>query len=1040
MQKITRGRILKGKSKTLLKTIISALALLMASVGLFNLFSRKEQVYAAVTIASEEYTSKDTNNIIMSVEKVAVAKDYTSKITDDEIKSFLAPNNKTYYYADIANGDKSKTVVENNKYIMLNNNATENNHYYNSYITDIREGQTIIKMSEAIMFTFGTYVYEKDDLGEHVYRNSEGKSSQLQHLNLEVYKGGHRGDAGAEKMPSEDFSTRQYQIGDKSYHDFVYILEQADVGESTKYTEGYYEFFVEYQLFGGDTETQTFGFYLIYESSYTNVYTPAGKSYFYTARPTLSVYGGGLTSDGSNVNHFRLGDSTNYPTLIYDYTKYVVGYTYTANGKRSTYNYTYTTKQNMGYTENHLICDVTSSGEKLEPVDYLLKSDNNMAVIMLTEVGTYNFTFSYIYTGDLKDEAPDITESLKIDGTSLQIHGFESKYSKDGYNEAQLRYVTLSTDENDNIDLVVPNGYVKDSTPLTEDLQIVYSTNSSSSARVGNVIAQEDALVNTQITKNVAQTLDDTTLKTLDDVVAGLKSDDATTFNTAKAEVCLDKIDYVKTNQNSVWFSTNDAFDDESYYFYDRTDPNNFTSGNGRKEYGNTVSFVNPGYYLVLIKVKLGYVADGGAVQDYYQVFAFEITSKTIVAKLTKESTGEAIGSGKYTNDNVIVTWEEPATFERQISARYYTNTQPTPVIIANGKVLGEEVKTGDYSKYTIEIKSEGEASTTHTVTIDRQPISNVGLYEIETISADTSRFYMVRQTEGGGYAKVSGLISDSAVTLYWNNKLSGAGITAKYWRWDFTENKSADVFNIYGSAESTESWFSNKYQLSSAEPGVISGISKANSLDSEVAPAYVYRENGVYLFELTDDAGNSCYYMFVVDSTPAYLKVGNEFVNAQAKLFTTGVDVEASTHKAIKMFDETELEETASQLVERIKNSTSGKEILSSFIKLASFSTNQTENFKKAGFFYTNQSDATEIERMQKLFSRQQNNAYLVVKNMYMYAYDSEQHEDTSLYMNIQTASSRIKHINEVANGHSTSTVRNLYIVGENQLHVGQT
>ena len=32
------------------------------------------------------------------------------------------------------------------------------------------------------------------------------------------------------------------------------------------------------------------------------------------------------------------------------------------------------------------------------------------------------------------------------------------------------------------------------------------------------------------------------------------------------------------------------------------------------------------------------------------------------------------------------------------------------------------------------------------------------------------------------------------------------------------------------------------------------------------------------------------------------------------------------------------------------------------------------------------------------------------------------------------------IHHINEVANGHSTSTVRNLYIVGENQLHVGQT
>ncbi|MCQ2555964.1 MAG: hypothetical protein MJ149_01375, partial [Clostridia bacterium] len=93
---------MKGKTKVLLKTIISALALLLASVGLFNLFNRKEKVYAAVTVASEEFSAKDTNNIILSVEKVAVAKDYTQEIAGNQLKSFLAPNEKTYYYADIA--------------------------------------------------------------------------------------------------------------------------------------------------------------------------------------------------------------------------------------------------------------------------------------------------------------------------------------------------------------------------------------------------------------------------------------------------------------------------------------------------------------------------------------------------------------------------------------------------------------------------------------------------------------------------------------------------------------------------------------------------------------------------------------------------------------------------------------------------------------------------------------------------------------------------------------------------------------------------
>ncbi|MCQ2564835.1 MAG: hypothetical protein MJ152_03160, partial [Clostridia bacterium] len=697
------------------------------------------------------------------VEKVAVAKDYTQEIDDDNglIKSFLAPNASGkiseeeptyYYYADIANGDKPKTVVENNKYVMLNNNATENNHYYNSYITNIRDSQNVIKMSEAIMFTFGAYVYDADS--EHVYRNAEDKSSLIQYINLEVYKGG-------VKMPTTDFTTRQYKVGNEFYHDFVYILEQADVGSDTSYNDGYYTFSVDYRLPGGNMQTQSFSFYLIYESSYTNVYTPEGKDYFYTAKPTLSVYGGALNSDGNNINHYRLGDNKNYPTLIYDYTKYVVGYTYTANGTRSTYDYTYTTEVVAGGLKKYLVCDITSSGERLEPVVYNLTSNNNLAVITFTEVGTYNFTFNYIYTGDNKDAAPDITESLTIDGALLQIHGFEAKYSKDGYDEAQLRYLTLSADEVDNVDLIVPNAHLKDTRPATDALQVIYSTSSSSTARVGNVVAQEDALMNTHLDAN---------LKDFTDALTGAEEWDDT------IQGMINDLEYVKTNQNSVWFNTNDALYSEKQGTKNEKKtiiPKNFKIGE-RKQYNNTVSFVDPGYYLVLIKVKLDYTIESHE-QHYYQVCAFQITAKTIVANLTKQTSATEIGSDKFTNENIVVTWEQPATFERQISAQYYVSKNAnvseetllagTPHPISSGAVIGEDVANNEFAKYIVEIKSEGEASINHTITIDRQDISNIGLYEVETIASGTSRYNVIRQTEHG-YAQVTDLISDSAVTV----------------------------------------------------------------------------------------------------------------------------------------------------------------------------------------------------------------------------------------------------------------------------------
>ena len=122
---------------------------------------------------------------------------------------------------------------------------------------------------------------------------------------------------------------------------------------------------------------------------------------------------------------------------------------------------------------------------------------------------------------------------------------------------------------------------------------------------------------------------------------------------------------------------------------------------------------------------------------------------------------------------------------------------------------------------------------------------------------------YEFRTNVAGNYERITSSITNSNATLFWDDKASGAGITVTYSYTPFVVDNSA-----VGEALSSTShrWFSTRYRLGNTV-GAFDDIGKAYSIGSEINANDVISSQGIYVFTLTDDAGNSCKYMFIIEA-----------------------------------------------------------------------------------------------------------------------------------------------------------------------------
>lgn len=1017
---------MKGKKIVIYKLAILLVAIVTAIVfvGLRNR-ENGEKIYAVTTIGNETFSAVDSNNLILSAEKVAVISTtdqysqdvfstplYTDSAGVETTETMLSRGNNPYYYLDIANSGNEKYVIGNGEFVMLNNDETivdgqtyYSNSDYSSYIqTDT--GYSVQSMAEAVMLSFGQYVY---DAGA-IIKADEDSGANIQYINIIAYRNG----SLITNLPG----VRQYD--NNTYQDFVYIIPQVEGNE------GFYQFNITYR-YNDTTYNQTFEFYILYESSYSNDIS-FGGTYTYSSAPTLNLYNTTFNADSGGAYRYYLGrSSTNYPTLIYDYTKYKMQYTLTANGKVTTYDYTYVTNSNLGGETANLVLTITNStGTRYVTYslsNYNSDSENNIAVILLTEMGNYDFSFSYLYSGYNAGSAPNM--NLTISNQSLVITGFELKYSKANYEEAQMRYLTLSKNSADLVDLIVPNGYLRDSEPSISSLGVVYSLDTSSNAQVGSVLTSQDANLNQDMTASSAtvgrilsnNVISDSGIYKLDvnavsDIIAG--------------------INYEKTNQGSLWLSSNDTYTaDQSFYYFSKV---KFTSEillddslNGYSVYSNQTSFSSTGYYLVFIKVDVnGFSSEQAVNYDYYQVFAFQYGTDTVnvnVVEYENGVDGKAIGSGGYTNKNVRVYWTDPDVFERKISANYYSVTNQfynkdqllntTAYTLTNGQVLGQNIADRSGASFLIELNSEGRALSYRTFTIDRQPITGVSIYSVVTTTnaSDGSAVYEFRTNVAGDYVRISNSITDSLATIFWNDKDSGANISLTYTFTPFVRDSSISPDQIFSSY--SEIWHSTNYRLGTTV-GSFDDIYKADSIGSEIPASSVLRNQGIYVFTLTDEAGNSCKYMFIIDYTESFFEVNGEMITQTSQLFGDDVTINVGTHKVISLFE----------------NSADTKSELYSLIKATS-----TDEYEALGYYI--ESD-TNINALNNLFSilNSDNTYYLKVQNSSLTAYTNQGILDNSLSIPTISANNHSRVMTHQISA-STSTIRTFYLLGINQAYV---
>ncbi len=1041
--------------------MIVAVALVTAVFCLSLGFDKDTGKVYAVTYPGTEYSQRDENNIILSVEKVGVVstgEDYKNESAGENetdsnvfVEEFTStsgtvkqmptastsgdPNH--IYYTDIVNGGNSKYVVNNGSFVMLNNTTyTRNGYtYYQNTSMTATQGGTSVNMAEAIMVTFGTYYLDEDN-NLHIAGSGNNENSGIAQVNLTITRNG--------VDISNEFAIRNYNEG--LLEDISFIIPQR-----SDY-DGYYTIDVQY-FYNGYEYNQQFSFYLLFASTYNG--TIAYNSNIYSINPSLQCADASMTIVGGEYQYLLGETSEQYPVLTYDYTKYNMSYTYTINGRVSTYVF-YTTRS--GANAN-LFCDITSSGVTTTKSygtlnNFSSSRANNLISIVLTEMGSYTFSFDYIYSGYNSANAPSM--NLVVSSISLNIHGFELKYSKAGHSEAQMRYLVLSRGSTDAVDVIVPNGYNYESTIPTDDTLGLAYLLVENNAKVGTLLSGTDRLTtnNSSINSNVNGLIIDR-VSSLGDSLSNGELSQENIFDIATA---LTDTDYAKTNQGSLWLSTSDGYvartyntltgaisEMGSFYYYSPTRPISFAGENDsniletaesgtisttcQNLYTNQTSFNATGYYLVFIKVNLNDTLNSSGLNDYYQVFAFKYVSETKQVSLTLDESGTTLGDNGYTREAVTVSWEKEGVFERTVSANYYTVKNEfystselldtSPYTLISGTTLGEDLLEGEGASFLVEIISEGEGRSYHRFTIDKQAITGVNMYEVEmNTSVTSSTITYGFSYRNGEYITIDSAITNDLASLFWDDKPSGARITATYTRTPLVVDNSISPAQIRETA--SDVWFSTNYRLGTTVGPFT--FTRADTLGANVNYSSIIQQSGIYIFTLTDEAGNSCKYLFVYDATENYFRVslGEEeaqMLTRESLIFDGDVTIEIGTHKVIALYNNTQA---------------GLNEDLVEILDLASRGASST-TYANAGYFVQS---GNNINAINSLFSSLSNGSggsdmYLVVKNESLYTYDSNGLIADSSISNITKDNRTIILTNKEG---VSSSLYSVYAVGINQ------
>ncbi len=1030
---------MKTKTNFIIKTFALIISFTLAAFGIAaivsNIKNTEVQAVEANFTATDDYTGVDENHYVFQIEKVGViangdnsdadyssssvdTTDYTTTLYSDasgtELSTYMISSNYQtlqdgtssyrsyykYYYQKIANGTSSSYVVRDGEFVMLNNNYN-NGTYSNSSITTTYDADgNPVTMQEAIMISFGQFVYDENTGTYNIATDDTGANiNMVSQVSVTL-------NGKSVSVPLRSYST---------YADFAMIIPQ------TEGNEGYWTITLTYYNTAGTEYTATFSFYLIFNTSYIgSVQDSDGNTY--EVSPNIKLNGNEL-SQSNSVYQYSLGDSDSYPVLTYDYTKYSLSYTLTANGDTTTYTYSvnyYSTGTAGNYTQHaQLVCTMT--GAQTGTVTYDLDNydssrTNNLVSIVLSDVGEYVFSFEYIYSGYNSDEAPEM--NLTISQQQLKISGVEITYYNSG-TQAQMRYVTFANNsDNKYIDLIIPSGYELDTTAV--EGYIMYDIDTTSTSRVGTVVASQGGNYNVSLASYITSNLNSiTTVNGLATAFLDYKTETNTgndEYIQALLEYMASNSVYTRTNQGPINFSSNDDYDwTNSFYFYSSspiTSVENLSSA--YNDYTQQTSFDSVGYYILFIKISGG---------DYI-VFAFQYNTDTGNVSITTSETNYTLAADDYTNEDIVISWAKRGVFERQVTVSYSYSQNKSSFIntvdITTAAKLKDDgyyyytisLESGTYMHYKITINIDGKSSTSTIVTIDKEDISGIYVYEVRQTSNELGNtIYLYDTDDDGNYISIEEAITNSLAGITWADKASGAEISVTY-----------TITEIVSSSVSTYELENGQYVLY-VTPYTLGSTSSVNYDITSNDTVNVLSKQGLYLFTFTDAAGNSCYYLFIIDKTDNYFKVtditSGESVYSTASFLTYSNDVTITvgTHKAISLGELSSDDST-----------------LNSILTTAGGSSANYNNFATIGYYTGTGSNWSTLSSLfATINSSGSYITYLTVENSTLSAYNDMNVADSSLSISSISNSNHSVSMVYDDDSNSTSMIRTFYLTGVN-------
>ncbi|MGD9901686.1 MAG: hypothetical protein AB7S44_04050 [Spirochaetales bacterium] len=680
-------------------------------------------------------------------------------------------------------------------------------------------------------------------------------------------------------------------VNEQTVYSFTQILDLKTLKDihSSVFPEqqGYYEYTFVYHYVDSlgivsDQLEKTFSFWLLDENYYVNVDgNNIVPKMYNTEKIDRSLFEDTLIEENYfNFNNFDMTDTYGagsnllFPTLIYDASKYNVSYTKQLYGITTTITSSFQIVGGQGqisFYEN-------GSATPFKTDTFAADIDGNYIYDGLTieEIADYDFTFRYTYKVSDSEFVLGDTASLyysldnlvsdRANDVLLYVYGYQLYYSENNVDDAEFKSVAnnLYTDYSDSNQNYIDN---YNTTTWAPSVSYPYIVTSGTIAR---------------------------------------------------------------TNQAPVFLKYYGSLKYDSYYTTSRSFYNYYAGGVKTDNpadyvqypYTNNTRFTQNGYYEVVIIYDFQkYHTTDSVTNDeegensastilHMQTFAFKIANlPPTVSIVTNEATN--IVSGTFTNDDyIIASWQVGGVFDvsptaklwRQSFDGYNPYTQSSlfngTYDNVNGLTYTANQHITSSGHYTLQIFYGPSTSTSviYRFTIDKDSITGFTVTGVLPSYDEYDNITYLKDTS----ADLTGdTVINTPFTLNWTSKSSGATITARYSFTSITEEEGF-VTPTSPITSGDEEWVANGYQTSTTYNNLTYYRTTTTGTDVLNANS-VLKTPSIYVFTLTDQAGNTYNYYNVLDDTKALIIQDPEQASAY-NYVPTATTLTWGTHKAIKV------------------------------------------------------------------------------------------------------------------------------------------